>query len=623
MSRLPARPVRLGQWQTLAEQRADGTTLLRATEPLGPYPGFLAERLIHWAEVAPERTFLAERDAAGGWRRISYAATLTQVRRIAQALLARGLNAETPIAALSENEIAQALLTLAAHYVGVPIAPISPAYSLLSRDFGRLRHVLALIKPRLVYAAEGARFAAALRIAAAPGAEIVCARNAPADIASTPLDDLLATTPTEAIETRRATLRTDDIAKLLFTSGSTGVPKAVINTHRMLCANQQMLQQVLAFLAEEPPVLVDWLPWHHTFGGNHNVNATLYNGGTLYIDAGRPTPEGMPTTIANLREIAPTVYFNVPRGYEALLHHLRQDTALARTFFSRVKVLFYAAAALSQPVWDGYAELAHATCGERIVMVTGLGATETAPLSVNSIHDAERPGEIGGPVPGVVAKLVPAGRKLEIRLRGPHVTPGYWRQPELTTRAFDDEGFYRIGDAVRFVDPSDPGRGLLFDGRIAEDFKLATGTWVSVAGLRASIVAALAPVVRDAVITGHDRDEVGALLVPDGEAWREIAPDCATLAEAVRDTRLIAWLQARLDTLAAAATGSSERVARARMLLDPLSLDAGEVTDKGSLNQRAIIERRAALIDALYDATPAPGVIVARYAECPSTGCGR
>jgi feruloyl-CoA synthase len=611
MSRLPARPVRLGQWQTAVERCADGTTLLRATEPLGPYPGFITERLIHWAAVAPERTFLAERDGSGGWRRISYTATLARVQRIAQALLARGLNAETPIAVLSENEIAQALITLAAHYVGVPFAPISPAYSLLSRDFGRLRHVLERVAPRLVYAADGARFAGALRIAAADGAEIVCAQNAPADVPTTPLSALLDATPTPAIETRRAALRPDDIAKLLFTSGSTGAPKAVINTHRMLCANQQMLLQVLAFLGDEPPVLIDWLPWHHTFGGNHNVNVTLYNGGTLYIDAGRPTPEGMPTTIANLREVSPTVYFNVPRGYEAVLAHLRQDRALASTFFSRIKVLFYAAAALSRPVWDGYAELAHAVCGERIVMVTGLGATETAPLSVNSIHDAERPGEIGGPVPGVVAKLVPAGPKLEIRLRGPHVTPGYWREPALTAAAFDDEGFYRIGDAVRLVDPADPARGLLFDGRIAEDFKLATGTWVNVAGLRARIIAGFAPVVRDAVITGHDRDEVGALLVADGDAWRMVAPDCATLAEAARDPGLRTWLQERLDALAQAAAGSSERVARVRILLEPLSLDAGEVTDKGSLNQRAIIERRAALVERLHQSEAAPDVIFA------------
>jgi len=392
----------------------------------------------------------------------------------------------------------------------------------------------------------------------------------------------------------------DTIAKFLFTSGSTGQPKAVINTQRMLCANQQMLVQSLPYLAEVPPVLVDWLPWHHTAGGNHNIGIVLYNGGTLYIDGGKPLPGMIDTTVRNLREVGPTIYFNVPRGYEALLPHLREDEVLRKTFFGRLGLLQYAAAVLPQPVWKAYEELAVQTCGERILWITGYGATETAPFLMSTNRGAARAGTVGLPVDGVEMKLAPVNDKLEARFRGPNITPGYWRDPELTRAGFDEEGYYRTGDALRFLDPEDPSAGLEFDGRLAEDFKLTTGTWVSVGPLRARLAAAGAPYVQDSVITGHNRDEVGVLVFPNLQATRDMA------REALR-----AHLQKVLNGLAAEATGSSTRIARALLLEAPPSIDAGEITDKGSINQRAVLRTRAGLVEVLHAEPRSPDVIVA------------
>jgi feruloyl-CoA synthase len=391
----------------------------------------------------------------------------------------------------------------------------------------------------------------------------------------------------------------DTIAKFLFTSGSTGQPKAVINTQRMLCANQQMLAQALPYLAEVPPVLVDWLPWHHTAGGNHNIGIVLYHGGTLYIDEGRPLPGLIEKTVRNLREVGPTIYFNVPRGYEALLPYLRSDETLRRTFFGRLGLMQYAAAVLPQPVWKAYEELAIQTCGERILWITGYGATETAPFAMSTNRGAARAGTVGLPVDGLEMKLAPVNDKLEARFRGPNITPGYWRQAELTRAAFDEEGYYRTGDAMRFLDPSDPQQGMEFDGRIAEDFKLGTGTWVSVGPLRARLNAAGSPYVQDTVIAGHDRGEVGALIFPS-EAGKALG------AAALRRA-----LQEALDRVAREGTGSSMRVARAIVLAEPPSIDAGEITDKGSINQRAVLQRRAALAESLYAEPPAAEVLVA------------
>ncbi len=609
----PLRPVKLAPPSCTLERRADGAILIRSPCPLAPYADKLGDRLDHWAAVAPERVFLAERDAAGAWQTLTYGQARERVRGIAQALLDRGLSVERPVAVLSGNGIAHALIGLAATYVGVPYAPISPAYALLSGDFAKLAEIIRQLTPGLVFAADGAPFARAIAAAAPHGVEVVVAANPPPDRAAT-LFAALDVRATEAVDAAASRLTPDSIAKVLFTSGSTGRPKGVINTHRMLCANQAMLAMGFPFVREEPPVIVDWLPWNHTFGANHNFNLVLENGGSLYIDEGKPLPGAIAATARNLREIAPTIYFNVPKGYEALVPHLRADRALRENFFSRLKVLFYAGAGLAQHVRDELEELAVETAGERIIFLTSLGSTETAPLALACTWDFPRSGNIGLPAPGVELKLVPADGKLECRLRGPNITPGYWRAPELTRAAFDAEGFYRIGDTLRFVDPDDPALGLMFDGRIAEDFKLATGIWVSVGMLRTRLIDHCAPYLRDAVIAGHDRDDVVALLFPDLEACRKLCADAQATADpaavvadrAVRDT-----FQALLSALARRSPGSSQHVARAMLLVEPPSIDSGEMTDKGSINQRAVLTRRAALIEELY-ATPASARVIGR-----------
>jgi feruloyl-CoA synthase len=572
------RRVPLGAADVAITRRADGSLLLRSPHPLGAHPRNLTERLAHWARVTPERTLAAQRAAQGGWRTLSYVEAFERARRVGQALLERGLSVERPLAILSENSLEHLLLALGALHVGVPCAPMSPAYSLLSTDFAKLRHVMRLATPGLVFAQDAARFAKAVAAAVPEGTEVLYGTAPEAE-------------PTTKVDAAHARTGGDTIAKLLFTSGSTGQPKAVIHTQRMWCANQQMLAQALPFLAQVPPVLVDWLPWHHTAGGCHNTGIVIYNGGTLYIDEGRPLPGLIETTVRNLSDVGPTIYVNVPRGYEALLPFLREDEMLRRTFFGRLGLLQYAAAVLPQPVWKAYEDLAMQTCGERVLWITGYGATETAPFTMSTNRGAARAGTVGLPVDGVDMKLVPVQDKLEARFRGPHVTPGYWRAPELTRAAFDEEGYYRSGDAMRFLEPADPAQGLEFDGRLTEDFKLTTGTWVSVGSLRARLIAVGNPWVQDAVIAGHDRDEVCALVIPRPGA----RPD----------------LQRLLDALAAESTGSSNRIARAMLLAHPLSIDAGEITDKGSINQRAVLRARADLVEMLYAQSDAPQVLKA------------
>jgi feruloyl-CoA synthase len=632
-SRPPVRPVRLGAADVTVERRTDGVIMLRSPHALGNYPAQLTERLAFWASIAPDRVLFAKRDPAarraGGWRTVTYREALDAARRIGAALLRRDLTAERPVMILSGNDIEHALLGLGANYVGVPVAPVSPAYSLVSTDFGKLRHVVHLLTPGLVFAADGEAFGRAIDAVVPPDVEVVVTKNAPPSGHPTSLFcALMQGDSTAAVDAAHAAAGPDTIAKFLFTSGSTGLPKAVINTQRMWCANQEMLRTALSYFSDEPPVIVDWAPWHHTAGGNHDVGLVIYNGGTFYIDDGKPAPGAIEETVRNLREVAPNWYFSVPRGFEALLPFLKGDADLRETFFSRLKVLWFAGAGIGQHVFDEMKDLALRTCGEQILFLTGLGATETAPFALCRTWDTDNAANVGLPPPGLDVKLVPIegnndgekGSKYEARLRGPSITPGYWRDAALTAAAFDEEGFYRLGDAFQFHDPADAAKGLLFDGRIAEDFKLATGTWVRVGPLRAAFIAHFAPFVRDVVIAAPERDTLAALVLPDIEACRRLAPHVD--GDAPPDALLAdphVWCEFRslLGAFARNSTGSSNRIARIALLAVPPSLDAGEITDKGSINQRAVLRHRAAVVDALY-ATPAPPWVIVVDDPSPS-----
>jgi feruloyl-CoA synthase len=584
------------------ERRADGTLVLRSPVGLGAFPETLIDCLEHWAKAAPDRTFVAKRDEKGAWMRITYAQMRERARAVGSALVARGLSADRPIAILSENDLEHLTLSFGAIYAGVPFSPISPAYSLVSQDYGKLRHILATLNPGLVFAANATAYARAIAATVHPDTELVFTNGEIAGRPATSFASLLAAQPDGAFAAAHAGVTPETIVKFLFTSGSTKQPKGVVTTHRMLCANQQMIRQTLSFLAQEPPVLVDWLPWNHTFGGSHNVGIALVNGGTLYIDDGRPTAQGISETLRNLREIAPTVYFNVPKGFEEIAAAMEHDELLRKTLFSRVQMFFFSGAGLSQAVWDQLDRLGERTVGERIRVFTGLGMTETAPSSMFAVGDIVRSGYVGLPCPGVEVKLVPMGDKLEARFRGPNVMPGYWRAPEQTAAVFDEENYYCTGDAVKLVDANDVNAGVLFDGRIAEDFKLSTGTFVSVGPLRARIILDGAPCVQDVVVTGLNRDDVGILIFPRLDECRRLAgmgPGDFS-AEVLRSEPVRAFFQALVDRQWKAGTGSANRVARAHVLVEPPSIDAGEITDKGSINQRAVLQRRAALVETLY-----------------------
>jgi feruloyl-CoA synthase len=572
---------------TVIERRDDGLLYARSPYQLGPYPAKITERLEHWAEHAPDRTFLARRDASGQWKGVTYNQTLARVRPLAQSLIDRCLSPDRPLVILSGNSIEHGLLALAAMYSGVPYAPIAPAYSLVAREYTTLRTLWKSLGPGLVFAAEGERYERALASMPADDAEIVTLT--PSALRSTPFADLAETKVTGAVDDAHARVTPDTVAKILCTSGSTGRPKGVINTQRMLCSNQEMIRTVLPLLADDPPVLCDWLPWNHTFGGNHNFGIVLYNGGTLYIDDGKPTPDGFETTVANLREIAATAYFNVPRGYDLLVPRLAADEEFRALFFSRLGMLFCAAAALRQKVADDLEAAAMSARGTRIPLVTGLGATESAPFALCAGDADFTGGRIGVPVPGVELKLAPVGGKLEGRLRGPNITPGYWRDGDLTRAAFDEEGYYKLGDALGFVDPDDPSRGFVFEGRLSEDFKLSTGTWVRVGPLRAALLAHFGDLVHDVVIAGHDREFVAALIFPNPAACRRFG------ASALREQ-----INRLLTTFAAGRAGSSTIVRRAILLDEPPALDAHELTEKGSVNQKAVLANRAPVVEQVY-----------------------
>ena len=538
------RPLAFGVTRVQVREADGGVQYLSAEQPLAPFGERMSDRLVHWARETPDETFVAQRERLpdgrlGDWRRVGYAEALAAARRIGQALLDRGLSAERPVIILSDNGIDHALLALGCIYVGIPFSPASPAYSTISKDYGKLRHIIDTLTPGLIWAEDGERYGPALAATAPADCEIAVSRNADhpklKGRQATLLADLLATDPTPAVDAAQAATGPDTIVKFLFTSGSTKLPKAVINTNRMWCANQQQMRHSMPILTEEKPVLVDWLPWNHTFGGNHNVGMVLNNGGTLYIDEGKPTPALVGETLRNLREVAPTLYFNVPTGFEAIANAMKTDDALRGKLFSRVKMFFYAGASLPQSVWDSLFESAEREIGERIIMTCGFGMTESSPYGLFPSGPDIKAGELGLPTPGMECKLVPIEGKTELRYRGPNITPGYWRAPEATAEAFDEEGFFCTGDAVLWIDPADRNRGLRFDGRIAEDFKLATGTFVSVGPLRGRVIAGGAPYIQDVVITGLDRNEVGALVFPT-QAVRSLAglPADAPMGEVLK-----------------------------------------------------------------------------------------
>jgi feruloyl-CoA synthase len=604
------RPLKFGVTRITLRDGAPGVEYMQADLPLQPYAARITDRFVHWARIAPERSFMVRREQlqggrTGEWQHLSYARALQAARSIAQALLDRGLSAERPVAILSENSIEHALMALGCIYAGVPYCSVSPAYSIVSQDYDKLRHVLATLTPGLVFASDAARYGKAIAATVSASTEVAIASPVHASLAgraTTEFAALIHTPATPAVDAAMQATGPDTIVKFLFTSGSTKNPKAVINTQRMWCANQQQMAQSMPVLAAEQLVLVDWLPWNHTFGGNHNFGMVLYHGGTLYIDDGKPTPALMGETLRNLREIAPTVYFNVPTGFEAIANAMKTDDQLRRTLLSRVRMFFYAGAALAQPVWDSLFESEEREVGERIVMGTGLGMTESGPFAIFVTNPNVHAGDLGVPTSGMELKLVDSEGKTEVRYKGPNVTPGYWRAPKETIEAFDEEGFFKTGDAVKWIDATDIHLGLKFDGRIAEDFKLATGTFVSVGPLRAKIIAAGAPYIQDVVLTGINLKEVGAMVFPTAAVRRLSGlPDGIPMHEVLNSAPVMAQFQKLLDGLARTSTGSANRIARLCLLADPPTIDRGEITDKGSINQRAVLAHRADTVAALHE----------------------
>ncbi len=591
---------------------ADGGLIIESPVPLGGYENHLGEMLRRWAQAAPQRTFLAERRGDGDWWHLDYASAAAQADRISQALLDRGLSPKRPVMILSGNSIDHALLALGAMQVGIPVVPVSPAYSLMSEDHGKLKALFNLCRPGLVYTAQGDPFTRALAQLPLDKVELVVTDKGSLDMATTDFAELLATRVTPAVDKAFAAVTPEHIAKVLFTSGSTGMPKGVINTHRMLCANQKSIALIWPFIEQAPPVLIDWLPWNHTFGGNHNFNLVLRNGGTLYIDSGKPLPGLIEQTVTNLQEVSPTVYFNVPVGYSMLLPRLEKDDLLRESFFRNLKLIFYAAAALPQDLWRRLEKISLVSRGEKVPMTSSWGSTETAPLATSAHFPLREAGNIGIPVPGVALKVLPSGDKMELRVKGPNVTPGYFRQPDLTEPMFDEEGYYRIGDAGKLVDPDDPAKGILFDGRLAEDFKLTSGSWVAVGVLRIAAIGAASPVIQDAVVTGADRDWVGLLAWPNLAACRNLAgaADDLPVQELCASSAVSRQLVNGLKAYNAEHRGSSTRIVRVMLMSEPPQIDANEVTDKGYINQRAVLERRRALVDRLYAEIPREEVLV-------------
>ncbi len=593
------------------EVRADGSVLLKSTIPLEPFPLRLTERLLYWAKVSPGKIFLAQRDHSqsgeAAWKSITYKETLEKVRSLGQALLNRAVSKEKPIVILSENSIEHGLLALAAVHTGIPYSPISPAYSLRSDNFEKLSHIFRLLTPGLIFVQDANIYERALK-SVAKGVEVISVVNPRAELSCTLFDDLMRTVPTGDVDVAHNSVTGDTIAKILFTSGSTGLSKGVINSQQNLTCNLQQITQTFPFLKDSNLELVDWLPWNHTFGGNHNFGLTLYNGGSLYIDDGNPTPEGIARTVNNLRNRKPTTYFNVPKGFESLIPFLKKDDKLRAQFFSNLKMLFYAGAGMAQHVWDALEELSVETIGKKIMIGTGLGCTESCPSALFASEPGGYAGLLGVPVPGLELKLVPREGKLEARYRGKNIFPGYWRQPELTSAAFDMEGFYCTGDALKFADQGNVEKGMVFNGRLAEDFKLNTGTWVNVGVLKAHLIAEGNGLIHDAVMTGHDNEFIGAIVFPEINYCRNKfgLGSHVSLRDIATHPQILNELADVLNRLAEKSRGSSTFIKRALIADFSLSIDRGEITDKASVNQGMVLKGHPEVVASMYaDSLPA------------------
>jgi len=581
------------------ELRPDGAILLTSDHRLGPVAATTGDWLHRWAEETPDRVFIAER-SGDGWREESYAATLQKVRALAAALLGRGLNAETPILIMSGNGVDHGLLALAAQYAGIPVVPVAEQYALIPGAHDRLRHVIEVVRPKLAYAVDAEEYGEAIALPELSGMEIVASR--PGASRAVSFDDLLKGDSSVDVDAAHAAVGPDTVVKILMTSGSTSHPKGVPTTHRMMCVNQTQMADALPFLRERPPVIVDWLPWNHVFGGSHNFNMMLANGGSLYVDDGKPVKGKFDRTLENLSMVTGTLAFNVPVGFSMLLDALRSDEALRQRFFSELDLVFYAGASLPEDVWQGFEQMALDVKGSIPLMTSSWGLTETAPACLLQHEPISHSGIVGVPLNDVTVKLIPDDEmRCEVRVKGPNIMTGYFEDPEKTAECFDEEGYFITGDAMRFVDPEDPNKGLRFDGRISEDFKLLTGTWVRAAALRLELLACLAPLAADVVITGHDRGEIGVLVFPNMEALDSAGHAVSDADGALSGESLAAEVMRRLGERAKVASGSSTRVGRALFMAEPASLGDGELTAKGSLNARKILSRRAQLLERLYD----------------------
>jgi feruloyl-CoA synthase len=607
LAQVPFKPIEFLSRDVSLERRADGSLILQSNHKLKPYEKCVPAFLAKWAQEAPERVWLAQRRGPQrAWFKLTYGEAKRQIDAVTQALLDRGFGPDKPVMILSSNSIEFALLTMAAMQARAPVAPVSPAYALMSQDHGKLRYVVDLIRPGLVFVQDGEVYGRALAALDLTGVLLVHVDRAPPQMQSLPWSELVATKPTVGVAQSIALIQPETVGKLLFTSGSTGMPKAVINTQKMMCANLSMGQMARVRRPGDPPaVMLDWLPWNHTMGGNATFQGNLADGGTTYIDDGKPLPGLFDETLRNLHELSPTYFANVPAGYAMLATALENDEALAKSFFANLSVLAYGGATLPDDLYQRMEALAVKYTGYRVPFITGWGSTETAPTATSVHWASERVGLIGLPFPGVKLKMVPAGEegRYELRLKGVIVTPGYYRQPELTAQMFDEEGFYKIGDAGRFVDPDDPNRGLIFDGRVVEDFKLMSGTFVLVGTLRIAAIAAASPVLQDAVVCGEDRAYVGLLGFPNVAACRQLAGDAdakLAVADLIAHPAVVGALKNGLASMNADRSGSSTRISRVMLMAEPASVDGHEITDKGYINQRATLNRRRALVDKLY-----------------------